>query len=682
MKFVWIASLIAGALFSPNGTPRLLANPISDPPDATSAQRQEAAELSHPNIILITLDTTRADRMGFLGSKRGLTPHMDALAKESVVFTRAYSQAPLTSVSHATILTGTYPQFHGVIDFPMALAADLPYAPDILKAHGYRTAAFLASLALDPAGGAPGFDRGFDVYDAKFRPQDLKKAGRYQSIERRGEEVLAHAMAWLDKRPPGPFFLWMHLYDAHDPYDPPEPYKTRYASQPYDGEIAYDDMVVGKLLQHLKALGLYDGALLAITADHGESLGAHGEDTHSVFLYDETIHVPLVVKLPKIASAKRIDNRVKNRVELTDLLPTLLQACSIAVPKEVQGRSLLELITPGTAENAASGSWPDFAYAQADYANIAYGWAKMQSWRSGKYLYIQAPRRELYDQTTDAIGEHNLAMAAPAVADTMAGKMNAFRQTTANTRQAPKTAVDPEKAKQLAALGYVVGTGEAEKSDPSEPEVDPKDRIKTINLANKLRRLMEDEHFREAIPVLQDLIVENPDVSILYFKLGGCFLELKQYEKAVPVLRKAVELEPNFPQAQFNLGRALLATKDYNAAGSVFENLSAKNPKALDAQLMLEVSYAQAGRFSEAIRECEKVLAAFPGQYDTYLVLAQSLEAIGQLEQAESTLQKAATLRPADPAPHLHLSEIYDRLGRSDDADRERQEVFQLQKRD
>src|SRR6202142_2697561 len=154
-----------------------------------------------PNIILITLDTTRADRMGFLGSKRGLTPNLDALARQSAVFTRAYAQAPLTSVSHATILTGTYPQFHGVVDFPMVLAKDLPYAPEILRSHGYRTAAFLGSLALDPKGGAPGFERGFDIYDANFRPEDMRKKGRYHSIERRGDEVLARALAWLDKHP-------------------------------------------------------------------------------------------------------------------------------------------------------------------------------------------------------------------------------------------------------------------------------------------------------------------------------------------------------------------------------------------------------------------------------------------------------------------------------------------------
>src|SRR5215471_11759148 len=211
-----------------------------------------------PNVILITIDTVRADRMGFLGSQRGLTPNLDSLARQSVVFTRAYSQVPITTASHATILTGTYPQFHKVSDFGIPLAQDLPYAPSIFKQRGYRTAAFVGSLVLDPqTRSAPGFERGFDTFDAGYRRRHAGES-RYSTIERRGAEVVAHALAWLDQHPRGPFFLWVHLYDAHDPYDPPEPFKTKYSSAPYDGEIAYVDSVVGKFLNQLRARNLYD----------------------------------------------------------------------------------------------------------------------------------------------------------------------------------------------------------------------------------------------------------------------------------------------------------------------------------------------------------------------------------------------------------------------------------------
>ena len=366
-----------------------------------------AAGTPAPNILLITLDTTRADRMGFLGSNRGLTPNLDELASQAAVFTRAYAQAPLTSPSHATILTGTYPQFHQVYDFPDVLAEDLPYAPAILRSRGYHTAAFIGSIALDPNGGAPGFDRGFDTYDAGFSTAAFdKEEDRYRTVERRGGEVVEHALAWLNSHPQGPFFMWVHLYDPHEPYEPPEPYKSRYAAEPYDGEIAYMDSAVGKLLRELKTRGLYDGTMIAVMADHGESLGAHGENNHGFFLYDETIRVPLVIKLPQTGAAEK---RIENRVELVDVMPTLLQIAGAAVPAEVQGKSLVGLMKAGKAE--ATDSWRDRpAYAESDYPHIAFGWSALQSLRTGKYLYIQAPRRELYDQTVDPEAEHNLAV--------------------------------------------------------------------------------------------------------------------------------------------------------------------------------------------------------------------------------------------------------------------------------
>src|SRR5215467_6564190 len=201
----------------------------------------------HSNIIIVTLDTTRADRMGFLGSTQNLTPNLDAFAAQGVVFTRAYSQVPLTTSSHATILTGTYPQFHNVLQPLMPLSAGVPYAPAILRAAGYHTAAFLGSMMLQAkGGGAPGFDRGFDVYDADFHTSGPGE-DRYSSLERRGDDVVSRALEWIKKNSNTPFFVWIHLFDPHAPYEPPEPYFSRYKDAPYDGEIAYTDAVIGKL---------------------------------------------------------------------------------------------------------------------------------------------------------------------------------------------------------------------------------------------------------------------------------------------------------------------------------------------------------------------------------------------------------------------------------------------------
>jgi arylsulfatase A-like enzyme/Flp pilus assembly protein TadD len=639
-----------------------------------AATKPGARAFAPPNIVLITLDTTRSDRMGFLGSKRGLTPNLDGLAGQSAVFTHAYAQAPLTSPSHASILSGTYPQFHGVIDFPMALATDVPYAPEILRDRGYRTAAFVGSVVLDPTIGAPGFDRGFDTYDADFRAEDFHEKNRYQTIERRGGEVMARALAWLNQHPKGPFFLWVHLYDAHDPYDPPEPYKSRYPAEAYDGEIAYVDAMVGKLLRQLKARGLYDGATIAVTADHGEALGAHGEDTHGIFLYDETIQVPLLIKLPRARSAGK---RIENQVELVDVLPTLLQTAGIEVPKQVQGESLLGLMKSGGAGGEATAGWHDHpAYAQSDYAHLAYGWSSLQSLRAGKYLFIQAPRPELYDQRADPKAEHNLAPASTAVADTLAGQLQAFLGKTSSTRVASNVAVDPAAQQKLAALGYVASGNTVPKS--ADRGADPKDRIETANAIHRLNFLTQDGRFQEAVPILQQLIAKDPGITILYFMLSGCYIEMEQFDKAIPVLRKAVELDPDFTGAQMNLGKALLAVHDYDGAAAVFEGLVAKKPTLVDAQVSLEIAYAGAKRVPEEIKQCRKVLEFLPDDYPTYLNLGRFLAMSGDLEGAVPSLQKAAALQPIAPLPHLYLSQVYARLGRAADAARERTEAIRL----
>jgi arylsulfatase A-like enzyme/Tfp pilus assembly protein PilF len=632
-----------------------------------------------PNIILITLDTTRADRMGFLGSKLGLTPNLDTLAHDSAVFTRAYAQAPLTPTSHASILTGTYPQFHQVIDFQVPLAADLPYAPAILRSHGYRTAAFLGAIVLNPDPTyAPGFDRGFDTYDAGFHKEGPGE-DRYRTVQRRGDEVVAHALAWLNKHPKGPFFIWVHLYDAHDPYDPPEPYKTRYASAPYDGAIAYEDAAVGKLVRQLKLRGLYDGTIMAVTADHGESLGAHGEDTHGIFLYDETIQVPLLIKLPvklpiKPPPASAAEKRIENRVELVDILPTLLQAVQIEIPKEVQGESLLTLITKTESDPAAE-AWRDrAAYAQSDVPRVEFGWSAEQSLRTGKYLYIQAPRRELYDQAADPKADHDLASSSAAVADTLASQLDAFRKKTANQRETPQVALDPTAQQKLGALGYMASgrnTSEGSAADHAT-DADPKDKIEIADLIHRAFLLADDHRDQQAVPLLQQLIVKDPDAPFAYALLGQCFVSLKQYSQAIPMLRKAVQMRPDMTITHFHLAGAFLETKDFDEAAEEFEIVVARMPAFEEAHQMLETAYAQAGRIPEAIKECEKVLESDPDDYGTNLLLGQVLVRAGDPAAALPSLKKAASLRPGAPDPHMSLADAYAKLGRNNDAQRER----------
>lgn len=628
-----------------------------------------------PNIILITLDTTRADRMGFLGSKRGLTPNLDALARQSVAFARAYAQAPLTPPSHATILTGTYPQFHQVNDMQAPLAADLPYAPEILRAHGYHTAAFIGSIVLEPNPPyAPGFDRGFDTYDADFHDEGVGE-DRYSTVQRRGTEVVAHALAWLDKHPKGPFFIWIHLYDAHDPYDPPEPYKTRYVSAPYDGGIAYQDASLGKLLRQLKLRGLFDSAIMAVMADHGESLGAHGEDTHGVFLYDETIHVPLLIKLPHAAAAGK---NIENRVELVDVMPTLLQEAGVVIPPEMQGQSLLSLMKPGMVRgHPTAGAWHDRpAYAQAEYPHNNFGWSALRALRSEKYLYVQAPRRELYDEAADPKAAHSLAASSPAIADTLASQLQALRQKTSSTREALKTTLDLAAQEKLGALGYMASVHDESQTDLDRGP-DPKDKIEIANMIHRAEVLQQDMHADESITLLEQVIANNP-TSSFYTKLGTWLIRKQDFQKAVPALQKALEMDPGANGARFLLGKSLLATQDYHAAIPILEQLIAKVPNAVEAHSFLELAYARTSRVADAIRECHTVLQYDPDDYGSYLILGQSLALAGDPTAGVATLKKAASMEPEDPTPHAWLADIYDQMGKKTEAEQERGEAERL----
>ena len=636
-----------------------------------------AGAAAPPNIVLITVDTTRADRMGFLGSQRGLTPNLDALARQSVVFTHAYAQAPFTAPSHATILTGTFPQFHQVEDFPVPLSPDLPYAPAILKAQGYHTAAFIGSIVLDPSQGLGiGFERGFDTYDADFH-LPAQGEDRYSSTERRGEVVVGHALAWLGEHTRGPFFIWVHLYDAHDPYEPPEPFKSRYKSAPYDGGVAYADSAVGKLLDQLRARGLYENSLIAVMSDHGEGLGDHKEEFHGFFLYDATIHVPLVLKLPGERFAGK---RIENLVGLVDVLPTVLQSAGIEVPREVQGESLLSLMMPmpiPTTPPAASMKFvpttsPDRPqYAETEYGLRGYGWSALRSLRTGKYLFVEAPRRELYDLAADPNTEHNLAVTSKAVADTLQAQLDAFRQKTSKSGEAPRLPSDPQTQEKLAALGYMSASVVALVPAAIGNAVDPKDKIELGNMMAHANTLMEDKSFDEAVSLLQQVIAKDPDMVVAYSKLGTANAALGNFTEAIKAKRKAVELVPDSPDLHFELGSVLVRAQDFEAAIPELEGVVKEMPGSWKARMLLALAYSRTDRLPQAISECEKVLAVLPEQYGANLMLGRLQLLSGKAEAALPKLSKAASLRPQAPEPHLSLAEAYAMLGRNDDAERE-----------
>jgi arylsulfatase A-like enzyme/Flp pilus assembly protein TadD len=632
-----------------------------------------------PNVVLITLDTTRADRMGFLGSKRGLTPNLDELAKRSVVFTRGYAVVPLTTASHATILTGTFPEFNGVNDFGRPLPEDVPYLPELLRQHGYQTAAFVGSLVLDPIGGtAPGFDRGFETYDAGFR---IRRRGeeRFETVERRGGEVVARAIKWLKQRPRGPFFLWVHLYDAHDPYDPPAPYATRFANALYDGEIAYSDACVGKLIAALRQAGLYDGTLVAVMADHGEALGQHGEETHGVFLYDETIHVPLLFKLPGAGSTGR---RVETRASLVDVTPTVLEIAGISVPAAVQGKSLQKIFgrvpartaTPGAFKNNSddSNSPADVpAYSETDYPHRAFGWSALRAVRTGKYLFIEAPVKELYEQTVDPDAAHNLAATSPAVSETLQAQVDEFHRESSNAQLNAAPMTDAQQAEQLSALGYVTAGSVAPVGTKVEG-ADPKGRIETANLMHDALMEVEDGRYEEAVPHLQRVLEQEPQMAVAEMQLGIAFARLKKPAEALPLLRSSVKRQPDSGMAHYELGLALFDTGDLQGAAPEFEFAVQHAPRWADAHFSVAAVYARIDRVPEAMSELQTALELNPEHYRANLLRGRILSLEGQGAEALPNLKKAAQAEPRSVEAHLFLADAYEQTGQQEDSSRER----------
>lgn len=624
-----------------------------------------------PNIILITLDTTRADRMGFLGSVRGLTPNLDALARQSVVFSHAYSQIPLTTPSHAAILTGTYPQFNQVRELDAPLNASVPYLPDLLRHVGYQTAAILGSIIFDSKINAEGFDRGFSTYDAPFRPH-VTTEDRYQCEERRAGAVVDSAVHWLSQKRTSPFFLWLHFYDPHVPYDPPEPYKSRYRAAPYDGEIAYMDSEVGRFIATLKAQNLYQSAMIAVMADHGEAFGEHGEKYHGVFLYDETIHVPLVVKLP---GGRFGGERVESRVGLVDVAPTILEEDDLHAT--MQGRSLFPLIS-GAKSRADAPRWGDRKiYSESEYARIAFNWSPLYAWRSGKYLYVAAPERELYDQGLDPAAEHNLAPVNKAVADTLFSELADFQYKTSSNITAQGN-MQGGGSESLAALGYLAGPQAVLRGVKDVGGIDPKSKIGVANLLHTGLVDSQETNPQQAIKELEEALADEPNARMAYLALGRCYRQVKDFDRALAMFHKAADTMPGLGIAQYELARTLVQSGKWDQAGPVFEAALVDNPKEAEWHFDLAVVYERTHRPPEAMDEFKKTLQLNPDHFRANLLLGRLLGMKGDAAEALRLLQKAAELQPDSSEAHMYLANVYAMLHQPERAEQEREVVERL----
>ena len=553
-----------------------------------------AAAASKPNLVLITLDSTRADRMGFLGAKGAHTPNLDRLAGESIVFEHAYAQAPGSVVSHATILSGAYPQSTGMSEIGGTLPSSLPYLPDLLKSQGYRTAAFVGSIDLDPWNGlAQGFDRGFQTYDAGFRPA-IPGDARPPLTERRGDQVAARAIAWLDHNAQQPFFLWVHISDARVP------------RASYNSAITAADAAIGKLISALQQRKIYENTAVIVVADHGESLGAHGEDAHGVFLYDETIHVPLLIKLPASQAAKPPTARVSAKVRLVDIAPTLLEIAAIPVPSQMQGQSLLRIAKSKFGGGGAGSDQP--AYSRADLPQRGFGWSPLESWRAGKYLYIRAPKPELYDLTADPGATHNLAQSSKATLDTMAAQLESFDRHFSGEAGRSSAELSSSEMQKLASLGYI-GLQKSSASAAAVAGTDPKDKIATANKVIEAASAggQSKASFAVAIAALTPIVSADPNLYLAQYALGAALARKGQYAEAAKHLHKAIELQPDSAWAHYEMGASLLKTGDFKTAVVHLEIATGRLPAFAPAHLSLAEAYEHTGRTEDAKRERTRV---------------------------------------------------------------------------
>ena len=639
---------------------------------AKSAERAVAAKTSLPDIYLVTIDTLRADHVHCYGYDRVQTPALDALARDGARFTQAFTPSPITNTSHTTILTGLLPSVHGVTDFAIPLATNHPTWAELLKKKGYHTAAFIGAVILDSKTLAPGLDRGFDFYD-NF-PQHSAGKSRWGRVERRGMDVVQHAQTWLSAHPAGPLFVWVHLYDPHDPYEPPPPYSQTYKDHLYDGEIAYADSALGKFVAYLKLHNWYGNSLIIVVGDHGEGLGEHNEETHGIFLYDSTLHVPLIIKMPGQSGTHKV---VEAQVRTTDILPTVLELVGAQPPERLDGESLRPYLA-----GIDGASRP--AFGETDYP-LRFGWAPLRSVRNQAFKFIEAPRPELYNLQADSAELKNLYEPWNPNVQKLRG-MLADLKSKLPSRSPSAASVGQGTLDELRALGYLGSADAGSSTTVPEPSLlpDPKDKIQEQNLLHRAMVASEDNRPAEARAALEKVLQSNPKSATALLQLGELELQSGDYAKAAEYLRQAREVRPDdataayyhgealektgdlagardaleaslrltpgqFP-ARLLLGEVYLALKNPQAAEDQFEAALLLQPKSVEGQLDLAKASLETNP-SEAVHQLVSLTKTHPGNAEGFRLLAQAYRQLGNEAAAQQADSRAKALGGAKPKP-------------------------------
>jgi choline-sulfatase len=660
-----------------------------------------ASSKPRPNVILITIDTVRADRVGCYGAKNIRTPTLDALGRDGVVFERAISQVPLTWPSHAAILTGLYPFQNGVQDFTgQPLESRFRSVAQAFKQQGYATGAVVSAFVLDRSWGLA---RGFDFYDDAFSPEQFQHRD-LGLVDRRAGESVTRALVWLKKNPRRPFFFWLHLYDPHSPYDPPEPFRSEYKNHLYDGEIAYADHELGRLIAWLKQNQLYNQSLIVFLSDHGESLGEHGEHEHGFFVYNATVHIPLIVKPP--AGSRIRAGRVSRPVETVSVAPTLMNVAGIhdAIEKQFPTHGLF----------AAAAETADEAYSETFYPFSSFGWSPLHALETSHYHYIDAPEPELYDLMADPEEKNNLAREQTATIAVLKDKLKMRLQSRPFTpTQASSSELSPDALEKLRALGYVAYHSPVSSEALASGLPDPKNKLWEFNSILEAEDALRANDLAKGRSLLLQVREKDPAMYVVPFILGEAALGAQKWDEASIELRKCLELNPRFDQAMLGLARALVFQGKHDEAKQLAQQAIRYNPenyrawyqlgfietrtdkqaaiadyeKAVSIQgnfaplrRDLGMLYYEQQNYADAAKHLAKAVELGMNDPPLYNFLGISYSRTKQFPKAIASYKEALKQDPDLAEAHLNLAYAYQRLNRSGEAREEYQTACKLQR--
>jgi arylsulfatase A-like enzyme/Tfp pilus assembly protein PilF len=642
--------------------------------------------IEKPNVILISLDTTRADRLGCYGYANARTPAIDDLARRGVLFSQAASPAPLTLPAHSSMMTGFYPTYHGVrLNGTTALSQQHVTLAEALSSSGYRTGAFVGAFVLD---GRWGLNQGFNEYDDRF---DVKKARHLDlaGTQRPANEVVDAALRWLDAekdsqkdvqkdaQKDAPFFAWIHLYDPHTPYAPPEPLFSEFGQRGpaglYDGEIAFVDRQVARVVTWLQQNALDQRTIIVIAGDHGEALGSHGEGTHGFFIYDWAMHVPFIVSTP-FDDLQGV--RVDSQVSLVDIFPTVLALTGIDTRIEAKakghGRSLLPVMfKPGMFQPGASEADAAYAYGESMAPDLQFGWSALHALRSPRYKFIDAPRPELYDLIADPGEATNIAAREPKLAATMGQELDRLMEETSRGAPALEEAdLDQETLERLASLGYVATSASSRRAAGSGPLADPKDKLDVFIAVQRAGELMSRDEHAQAAQALESALLEEPEMPQALLMLGSCYTALGRTAEAKAQFDRVLKHDPRSVPGLIGMANILLEAGQTDDVVTLCKRTLSVDPRNSQAYALLGEVYIDRKQPELALPHLEKAVEIQPKITQNRVNLAASLIEVKQFPRAQQMLDDVLREQPRFPGAWFNQGVLYDEQSRPDEARR------------